>query len=206
MLTADGAVQLWHVYVFALLLGCVTAFDAPARQTFVAELVSDAMLSNAVALNSTSFNAARMIGPALAGLLIAAIGTGWVFLLNVASFGAVSLRSLALRVERAPSHGARRAQARRPARGFRLRAGRPDLLDRARDAVPDRDVRHQLPGVRLGDGGEGVPRRLGGFGLLSSMLPIGSVTGALFAARREKPRAMCCWRAPPSGVGLAPPR
>ena len=59
--------QLWHVYVFALLLGCVTAFDAPARQTFVSELVGEADLSNAVALNSTSFNAARMIGPAVAG-------------------------------------------------------------------------------------------------------------------------------------------
>ena len=63
--------QLWHVYVFALLLGCVSAFDAPARQTFVSELVGPTELSNAVALNSTSFNAARMIGPAVAGVLIA---------------------------------------------------------------------------------------------------------------------------------------
>lgn len=79
LLTLTGLVQLWHVYVFALLLGCVAAFDAPARQTFVSELVTEIDLQNAVALNSTSFNAARMIGPAVAGVLIAAVGTGWVF-------------------------------------------------------------------------------------------------------------------------------
>ncbi len=94
---------LWHVYVFAFLLGCVTAFDAPARQTFVSELVGEADLSNAVALNSTSFNAARMIGPAIAGVLIAGVGTGWVFLINAASFVAV-LGSLGLlRARRAAS-------------------------------------------------------------------------------------------------------
>ena len=67
ILTLTGHIQLWHVYLFALTLGCVTAFDAPVRQTFVAELVSDANLSNAVALNSTAFQSARMLGPALAG-------------------------------------------------------------------------------------------------------------------------------------------
>ena len=71
LLAVTGLVQLWHVYVFAFLLGCAAAFDAPARQTFVAELVEERDLPNAVALNSTSFNAARMIGPAIAGVLIA---------------------------------------------------------------------------------------------------------------------------------------
>lgn len=89
LLTLTGLVQLWHVYVFALLLGCVAAFDAPARQTFVSELVTEIDLQNAVALNSTSFNAARMIGPAVAGTLIAAVGTGWVFVINAASYVAV---------------------------------------------------------------------------------------------------------------------
>ncbi|MCK0746238.1 MFS transporter [Chromohalobacter nigrandesensis] len=74
LVTVTGVVTLWQVYAFALGLGCVTAFDAPARQTFVNDLVGDKHLSNAVALNSTSFNAARMIGPAIAGLLIAAVG------------------------------------------------------------------------------------------------------------------------------------
>src|SRR5258706_6168001 len=87
LLTVTGTVQLWHVYTLAFLLGCVTAFDAPARQTFVAELVSDTNLSNAVALNSSSYQIARMVGPAIAGLLIAGVGTGWVFLINAATFG-----------------------------------------------------------------------------------------------------------------------
>ena len=88
LLTVTGLVQLWHVYVFAFLLGCAAAFDAPARQTFVSELVGEDDLSNAVGLNSTSFNAARMIGPAVAGVLIAGVGTGWVFLINAVSYAA----------------------------------------------------------------------------------------------------------------------
>ncbi|MCG3102456.1 MFS transporter, partial [Enterobacter sp. DRP3] len=82
-------VRLEHVYVFAFLFGCASAFDAPVRQTFVAELVGDRELANAVALNSTSFNAARMVGPAAAGFLIASVGTGWAFLANGLSFFAV---------------------------------------------------------------------------------------------------------------------
>src|SRR5690625_5180852 len=80
--------QLWHVYIFAGLLGVVTALDNPVRQTFVAELVPADGLANAVALNSASFNAARLIGPGLAGLLIAAVGPGWVFIINAVSFAA----------------------------------------------------------------------------------------------------------------------
>ncbi len=68
VLTVTGIVRLWHVYVFAFLFGSAAAFDAPVRHTFVAELVGDEDLHNAVALNSTSFNAARMIGPAVSGM------------------------------------------------------------------------------------------------------------------------------------------
>src|SRR5579883_317989 len=75
LLTVAGVVQLRHVYALAFLLGCVTAFDAPARHAFVSELVDEADLPNAVGLNSASFNAARLIGPAIAGALIAAVGT-----------------------------------------------------------------------------------------------------------------------------------
>ena len=91
ILTISGYVRLWHVYVFAFVFGAAAALDAPVRQTFVGELVGDEHLPNAVALNSTSFFAAQMIGPAVAGLVIAKIGTGWAFLLNGLSFGAVLL-------------------------------------------------------------------------------------------------------------------
>src|SRR5271163_2152379 len=99
ILTIAGHVQLWQVYVFAFLLGCAAAFDSPARQTFVSDLVVEADLANAVALNSTSFNAARAIGPAIAGLLIASLGSGWVFLINAASFAAVLVSLSLLRVD-----------------------------------------------------------------------------------------------------------
>jgi len=97
-LTVAGVARLWEVYLLTFLAGCAAAFDAPVRQTFVAALVGDEDLPNAVALNSTSFNAAQLIGPAAAGLTIAAIGTGWAFVLNGVSFGAVLLSLCFLRL------------------------------------------------------------------------------------------------------------
>jgi MFS family permease len=78
-----------RTYVFAFLFGSAAALDAPVRQTFVAQLVGDEHLHNAVALNSTSFNTGRMVGPAVAGLVIAKVGTGWAFAINGLSFAAV---------------------------------------------------------------------------------------------------------------------
>jgi MFS family permease len=89
LLTVFGVVQLWMVFGFALALGVASAFDVPARQAFVGDLVPDDHLGNAVALNSTSFNIARLFGPAVAGLLVVAIGEGWVFLLNSTTFAGV---------------------------------------------------------------------------------------------------------------------
>ena len=89
ILTITGLVQLWHVYLLAFVFGCVNAFDTPASQSFASDLVGEEHLSNAVALNATAFNAARLIGPGIAGLLIGMIGSGWVFELNAGSFAAV---------------------------------------------------------------------------------------------------------------------
>jgi MFS family permease len=188
ILTVTGIVQLWHVYVFALLLGCVTAFDSPARQTFVSELVGEADLSNAVALNSTSFNIGRMIGPAVAGVLIATVGTGWVFLINAASFVAV-LCSLGL-LRSAELHLNSRAHRSRGsfAEGFRYIWKRPEL----KAAL--------LMLFLIGTFGINFPIFIatmsvsvfhagaGQYGLLTSIMAIGSVAGALLAARRAKPQ------------------
>ena len=127
VLTVTGLVRLWQVYLFAFLFGCTSAFDAPARQTFVGELVGDQDLPNAVALNSTSFNAGRMIGPAVAGLLIASIGTGWAFIVNGISFVAVLISISSLRA--AELHPKPRAQRSRGSltQGFRYVWGRSDL-------------------------------------------------------------------------------
>jgi MFS family permease len=189
LLTVTGVVQLWHVYVFALLLGCATAFDAPARQTFVSELVGEADLSNAVALNSTSFNAGRLIGPAIAGLLIAAVGSGWVFLINAASYVAVLVSLRLLRVHEL--HRGARAP-RKPGslvEGFRYVRQRPDL----------RAVLLML--FLIGTFGLNFPIYLSTmsvtvfhagsreYGLLTSTMAIGSVIGALMSARRARPKA-----------------
>ena len=188
LLTIAGLVQLWHVYAFALLLGCVTAFDAPARQTFVTELVGEANLSNAVALNSTSFNAGRMIGPAVAGILIAAVGSGWVFLINAISFVAMLCSLSLLRVEALHPNGRTITRTRRSlAEGFRYVWSRPDL----------KAVLFML--FLIGTFGLNFPIFIssmsvtvfhagaGRYGLLTSTMAIGSVAGALLAARRARP-------------------
>src|SRR5690349_11854068 len=188
ILTIAGAIQLWHVYVFALLLGCVTAFDAPARQTFVAELVSDALLSNAVALNSTSFNAARMIGPAIAGVLIAGVGSGWVFVINAVSFVAVVAALAFLRVDEL--HRKERA-VRKPGsfvEGFRYVRSRPDLLTVLGMLFLVMTFGINFPVFVSTMAVTAFHSGAGAFGLLTSMLAIGSVTGALLSARRERPR------------------
>ena len=187
ILTLSGFVRLWHVYVFAFLLGCTAAFDSPARQSFVSELVGEANLSNAVALNSTSFNLARTVGPALAGILIAAVGTGWVFLINAASFVAV-LSSLGfLRVNELHRNNKSPRARGSLLEGFRYVWRRPDLM-----AVLfmlfligtfglNFAIFISTMSVTAFHGGSGQ------YGLLTSTMAVGSVTGALLSARRAKP-------------------
>jgi MFS family permease len=204
ILTIAGLIQLWHVYVFAFLLGCVTAFDSPTRQSFVSELVGEADLSNAVGLNSTSFNAARMIGPAIAGVLIAAVGSGWVFLINAASFVAVLCSLSLLRV--GELHREARAVRKRGSliEGFRYVWERPDLK-----AI-------FLMLFLVGTFGINFPIFISTmsvtvfhaeaslYGLLTSTMAIGSVAGALLAARRERPNMTPLLAgAAVFGVGLA---
>jgi MFS family permease len=188
LLTVSGLVQLWHVYLFAFLFGCASAFDAPARQTFVAELVGDADLPNAVALNSTSFNAGRMAGPAVAGLTIASIGTGWAFVVNGISFVAVLISLSGLRI--AALH--HKARAKRTPGSF---------TEGFRYAWHRRDLRIILLMLFLiGTFGLNFPIFIStmavrvfhtdaaGYGLLSSVMAIGTMSGALLGAGRERPR------------------
>lgn len=188
ILTVTGAVQLWTVYLFALLLGITTVFDGPARNTFVNELVPRTYLSNAVALNAATFNTARVIGPAIAGLLTAAIGAGPVFLINAVSFAAtllalLSFRSaeLFIREKRVDGSG-------------RVREGMRYVLQRS-------DLRLLFAMIFLmGMLGVNFPIFIAtmasteyssgasGFGILTSVIAVGSVVGALLGARRERAR------------------
>jgi MFS family permease len=193
LLAVTGTVQTWHVYVLALLLGLGSAFDAPARQSFVSELVTPDLLPNAVSLNSASFNAARLVGPGLARLLIALLGgdaraTGWVILLNAVSYAAPvwSLARLDPRLLAPARPVARGPGALRE--GVRYVRGRPDLV--AVLAVVfvagTFGLNFQMTSALMATGV--FHRGPGEYGLLGSFLAIGSLSGALLAARRETPR------------------
>ncbi|PNI07723.1 MFS transporter [Arthrobacter sp. AFG7.2] len=188
LLVVTGTAELWHAYLAALCLGIASAIDAPSRQAFVSELVGQDNISNAVALNSASFNTARLTGPAIAGVLIAWVGTGPVFLLNAASFAAVIISLFRIRSsELVPAAPASRSKH-QVAEGVRYVRNRPDLV-----------LIMVLVGI-LGAFGMNFPvvNALmattefgvgpGEFGLLGSIMAVGTLAGALLAARRAGPR------------------
>ncbi|GAA0334623.1 MFS transporter [Sphingomonas oligophenolica] len=188
VLVISGTVRLWELYCLALLLGCTAAFDAPARQTFVGDLVGEDDLANAVALNSTSNNAGRMIGPALAGVCIGVFGTGWAFAANGISFGAV-LVSLA---------GLKRDQLRNRVRQGRKRGA---LFDGFRYVGSRSDLRAiALMLFLFGTFGLNFPIYVSTmavsvfhadamhYGILSSAVAIGTLAGAFLATGQGRPR------------------
>jgi MFS family permease len=191
VLVATGVVALWHVFLLAGALGGVAAIDAPVRQAFVSEMVGPELLANAVSLNSSIFNGARLVGPSLAGLLIGAAGgnTAPAFLINAASF-AFTLVALAgmRRDELRPSTpvGRKKGQFKE---GLAYTWAHPDL------------VLAMVLGFVLGTFGFNyqvtialMAREVFGlgaeaFGLLSTFFAVGSLTGALLSTRRSaRPR------------------
>lgn len=187
-LVLTGTAELWHVYVFAFLLGVAAAMDSPVRQTFVAEMVPASDLPNAVGLNSTSFNAARLIGPALSGLLIAAVGPGWVFVVNAVSFAATILSLTLMRTSELhpmPHTPRGKGQVRE---GVAYIRGRTDILVImfVVGVVGAFALNFQLTSAVMAR--EEFGKGAGEYGILGSILAIGSLTGALVAARRKHPR------------------
>ncbi len=188
LLDLSGTVRVWQVYVLAFLLGSVTAVDNPARQSFVVEMVGRSEVTNAVGLNSASFNGARVVGPALAGFLIVLVGTGPLFLLNAASFAAVlvalwrmdptTLRS-APRARRSPG------QLRE---GLRYVANRPDLVAilTVVGFVGTFGLNFQMTTALMAT--QVFGRGAGAYGMLGSIMAVGSLAGALLGARRQRPR------------------
>ncbi|MFE5838969.1 MFS transporter [Arthrobacter sp. NPDC056493] len=186
LLVVTGSAQLWQVYAAALFLGLTSAIDGPARQAFVSELVGQDDIANAVSLNSASFNTARLTGPAIAGVLIAWAGTGPVFLLNAASFAAVLISLARIRASGSATLATRGKH--QVVEGLRYVRGRPDLV-----------LILVLVGI-LGAFGMNFPvtnalmstaefgMGPGEFGLLGSIMAVGTLAGALLAARRSGPR------------------
>ncbi|WP_416483385.1 MFS transporter [Streptomyces sp. CL12] len=187
-LTLTGQVQVWHVYLAAFFVGLATVVDNPARQSFVSEMVGPDQLHNAVSLNSANFQSARLVGPAVAGLMITGVGTGWAFLANGLSFAAPIASLLLMRarelypVKRTPRG---KGQLRE---GLQYVAGRPELIWSV-----------VLVGF-IGTFGFNFPVWLsafadnvfhvgaGGYSLLNTLMAAGSLGGALLAARRGSAR------------------
>jgi MFS family permease len=188
VLTLTGTVRVWHVYLLALLLGVITVVDNPTRQTFVTEMVGQRQLRNAVSLNAANFQAARLIGPAVAGVVIAAVGSGWAFAINAASFAAVIGGLLMMRPAQL------RPVPRLPREKGQLREGLRYVRSNPQIIWPI-----VLVGF-IGTFGFNFPTVLSGFayhvfhidagkyGLLNTALAAGSLVGALLASRHGRVR------------------
>ena len=187
VLVVTGSVQLWHIYLLAFVQGAATALDNPARQTFVSEMVPHNSLSNAVGLNSASFNGARLIGPGVAGLVIGAFGTGPAFFVNTLSFVAVLLALSRMRPgELNPAPRQRgKGQIRE---GIRYVRGRPDLvlIMALVFVLGTFGMNFQMTTALMATAvfGKGASA----YGLLGSIMAMGSLAAALLSARRQNPR------------------
>ncbi|WP_248960750.1 MFS transporter [Sphaerisporangium perillae] len=188
LLTITGQAQTWHVYVMAFALGTVSCVEVPTRQSFVVEMVGRADLSNAIALNSSTFNLARVVGPAVAGLLIYALGgTGPIFLLNALSFAAVIgglflMRGSELRTPEPIPRA--KGQLRE---GVRYVWQRPELLMPillvAFVAMFATSFSMSIALMAKQVFGQSASS----FGVASSVFAVGALGGALLAARRARP-------------------
>ncbi|MFF6997491.1 MFS transporter [Streptomyces sp. NPDC008313] len=187
-LTLSGHVQVWHVYVAAVAMGLATVVDNPARQSFVSEMVGSGQLQNAVSLNSANFQSARLVGPAVAGLLITGVGTGWAFLLNGLSFVAPLAALLMMRSrelfqnQRAPRG---KGQLRE---GLRYVAGRPDLIWPIVLVGFIGTFGFNFPVWLTAYADDVFHSGAGAYSLFNTLMALGSLAGALLAARRGTAR------------------
>ncbi len=186
VLDLSGAVQYWHVLVLAALLGLFAAIDTPIRQSFVVEMVGQDDLTNAVAINSTIFNTGRILGPAVAGVLITAVGTGWAFIGNAVSSLAVLAGLAAMRpAELFPARPLARAGG-QLREGLRYVRGRSDLLLTMVliFVVGTFGLNFQITCALMAK--QVFDRGASGYGLLSTALAVGAFCGAILATRRMK--------------------
>jgi MFS family permease len=191
-LTLTQNIQIWHIFVLATLLGVVNAVDIPTRQTFVADMVPRDDLPNAIALNSSMVNGARIVGPAVAGLVVASIGEGWCFFANAVSYLAVIAGLLMMNVKYMPvakttsafSHiieGYRYVAATAPVRVLLVLLGIVSLV-----AMPYTILMPVFADEILHGGASAL-------GMLMGSSGFGALTGALLLARRQQLRGLGRW-------------
>ena len=192
-LTLMNRIQVWQIMVLAILLGFVNSFDIPVRQSFIAEMVGREDLINAIALNSSMMNGARVIGPAVAGILVSIVGEGWCFLLNGVSYLAVIIGLLFIRAGNTPPrehHGSRMdailegfrfALHTKPVRALLLLLGVVSLMGMPYSVL--------MP-IFADDILHGGPK---GLGLLMGFAGIGALLGAALLAGRQGVRGLGRW-------------
>ncbi len=188
VLVITETAEIWMVYVLAFCGGVAQSFDTPARQAFVSELVPQAQLPNAVGLNSSSFNLARLVGPAVSGFLITWVGIGPIFILNAAFF-AVPVVMMALMKKSDLITPKRAVEGKRSAReGLRYIGSRPDiiLVLVVMGFVSAFGLNFQITSAMMAT--EVFGKAADGYGMLGSFMAIGSLSGSLLAARRAHPR------------------
>jgi len=189
-LTLSHVIQVWQIFLMALMLGVCNAFDIPARQAFIVEMVGAADLMNAIALNSSMFNAARSVGPAIAGILVASLGEGLCFLINGLSFVAVIAGLFMMKVDRrTPAESSTRkldqfkeglayVRGNAAIRSLLVLLGAASLL-----AMPYAVLMPIFADKILHSGARGL-------GELLTSAGVGALIGALWLARRQQPAGL----------------
>lgn len=192
-LTLTGTVRVWHIFVLSSLLGAVNAFDIPARQSFIVEMVGKPDLMNAIALNSSMFNASRVVGPAIAGILVASIGEGWCFFANAVSYIAVIAGLFLMRVPRREVAGHHGSPLANVVEGFgwvvRNRAVHALLMLLAVVSLAGMPYTVLMP-IFAGGILRGGPKALGA---LLGATGVGALSGALLLASRTHLKGLNRW-------------
>ena len=192
-LTLTHVVNKWHLIVIAFFVGIVNAFDVPIRQAFFVHMVGKEDLPNAIALNSSIFNGARVVGPAIAGFTIVLVGEGWCFFLNGISFIAVIIALLMMRIEKTPTKNGGESPVRSFIEGFRFAMGdtpiRSALILLSVLSMFGLQYSVFLP-IYARDILHGGARTLG---LLMSAAGVGAVLGALQFAARTQYKGLARW-------------
>jgi len=199
-LTLFKVIKVWEIFVLSALLGVVNAFEIPARQAFIAEMTSREDLINAIALNSSAFNGARIVGPAVAGILVAAVGEGWCFFANAVSYIAVIAGLLRMRVQPFRARESASSALRHVTEGFRfvatttpirvllLLVGLVSLF-----GMPFSVLMPIFADRILNAGAQGL-------GILMGMSGAGALVGALILASRQTVRGLGRWIALSAGI------
>ncbi|QJU56208.1 MFS transporter [Herbiconiux sp. SALV-R1] len=185
VLALTGTIEVWHVYVVAVVLGLITVVDNPARQVFTNELVGPSLLRNAISLNSSTFQLGALVGPALSGALLVAVGAGWAFGINAIACALVVVALTRLNtaeLHRAPRAARAKGQLRE---GIRYAVRKPAILWTLVLLAVLAVFAQNLPVLLAAYADTVFGTGAGGYGVFNSLVAVGALTGALLSTRRR---------------------